>query len=108
MKRFFGIACLLLLGLTGCATHYYSIKGEVLHLYLHKPEARKVYFACSLDAFELRSARKIDPETWAVELPADREFRYFYIADGEVFSPSCRFKEMDDFGSQNCIFIPGM
>jgi hypothetical protein len=108
MKRFVWILILLLFGITGCATHYYSIKEDTLHLYLLKPEARSVYFACSLDAFKLHRAKKNNGKIWEVQLPANREFRYFYLVDDVVFSTPCRFMETDDFGSRNCIFIPGM
>jgi len=32
----------------------------------------------------------------------------FLIADGVIYLPPCRFKEYDDFGTENCIYIPGM
>ena len=32
----------------------------------------------------------------------------FYIVDGAVYLPQCRLKEQDDFGSANCLYIPGM
>jgi len=108
MKRFVPIFFLLLSAISGCANHYYSIKEDGLHLYLLKPEADRVEFASSLDAFKLHSAQKIDAKTWEVQLPTNREFRYFYLVDGAVFSPPCRFMETDDFGSSNCLFIPGM
>jgi len=108
MKRFAWILFPLLFGTSGCAAHYYRIKEDALHLYLRKPEARSVYFASSLDAFRLHSAQKIDGRAWEVQLPAKREFRYFYLVDGKVFSPPCRFFETDDFGSTNCIFVPDM
>ncbi|MBW2220522.1 MAG: hypothetical protein JRF40_13705 [Deltaproteobacteria bacterium] len=102
------ISIFLMVGLSGCASHYYRIEADRLHLYLKNPEANKIYFSYSLDKFELHPAKKIDAETWMVILPADREFSYFYIADKEVFLPVCRFTELDDFGSRNCIFIPGL
>ena len=108
MKRTIMISIFGLIGLCGCASHYYHIEADMLHIYLKNPEAKKIYFSCSLDRFELHPAKKIDSETWKVSLPADREFRYFYIADEEVFMPACRYTELDDFGSRNCIFIPGL
>jgi hypothetical protein len=108
MKRLAWILILLVFGVSGCASHYYSIKNDVLHLYLLKPEVRSIYFASSLDAFELHSVKSMDGKTWEVQLPTDREFKYFYLVDDAVFLPPCRFMEPDDFGSKNCIFIPGM
>ncbi|MBN2059057.1 MAG: hypothetical protein JW882_01460 [Deltaproteobacteria bacterium] len=108
MKGRIRIFILLACGISGCAGHYYSIEKDVLHLYLLKPEAGSVYFASSLDGFELHGVKKIDDKTWEVQLPAKREFKYFYVVDDVVFLPPCRFTEADDFGSKNCIFIPGM
>lgn len=108
MKRLAGILILLVIGTSGCASHYYRIKDDLLHLYLLKTEARSVYFASSLDAFELHNVKRIDAKTWEVQLPAGREFKYFYLVDDAVFLPPCRFMETDDFGTKNCIFIPGM
>ena len=108
MKRRIWIIILLACGISGCASHYYSVENDVLHLYLLKPKARSVYFASSLDGFELHSVKKIDGKTWEVQLTANKEFKYFYLVDDVVFLPPCRFMEKDDFGSKNCIFIPGM
>jgi len=107
MKRIITISILWVIGLSGCTSHYYRIEADTLHMYLKNPEAQKIYFSCSLDRFELHPARKVDSETWMVSLPADREFIYFYIKDEEVFLPACKFTELDDFGSRNCVFIPG-
>ena len=108
MKRWTAVIFLAMIGLAGCAGHFYRIKGDTLYLYVKRPEARAVYFASSLDDFKVQPARKNGSGTWEVNLPADREFRYFYIADGEVFLPECRMTEKDDFGSKNCLFVPGM
>lgn len=106
MKRIIMINIFFMVGLNGCASHYYRIEADMLYIYLKNPEAKKIYFSCSLDKFELHPAKKIDAKTWMVSLPAEREFTYFYIAGEEVFLPACRFTELDDFGSRNCIFIP--
>ena len=106
MKRIIMISIFLLVGLSGCASHYYRIESDLLHIYLKNPEAKKIYFLCSLDKFELHPAKKLDAGTWMVSLPAGREFSYFYIADEKIFLPACKFTELDDFGSRNCIFVP--
>ncbi|MEW6674281.1 MAG: hypothetical protein AB1427_21515 [Thermodesulfobacteriota bacterium] len=108
MKRLAWVLILLACGAGGCASHYYSIRDEVLHLYLLESKARSVYFASSLDSFELHGAKRIDNKTWEVQLPAGREFKYFYLIDDAVFLPPCRFEEADDYGSKNCIFMPDM
>jgi len=80
----------------------------VVELYLKRPDATIVAFASSLDGYQLHQAEKRDSSTWKVTVPAYREFTYFYIVDGALFLPSCEFKEKDDFGATNCIYIPGL
>jgi hypothetical protein len=92
---------------TGCATHYYQVRGDTISLYLDKPDAKQVNFACSLDGFKPQSTAKVDGQ-WVMSLPSDRPFRYFYVLDGKVYLPHCQMKENDDFGSKNCIFDPQM
>jgi hypothetical protein len=89
----------------GCVTHYCQVQGDRLALYLDQPDAQRVLLASSLDGFEPHEARKVDGR-WVVSLPADRQFRYYYVLDGELFVPSCLLKETDDFGSENCIYDP--
>ena len=94
--------------LAGCAIHHQSVDGERETLYLKVDKARDVYFACSLDRFQYRPARRVNADTWKITVPGNLHFSYFYIVDGDVYIPDCRLKESDDFGSENCIFIPGM
>ena len=108
MKRYCLLAAFMLLSLTGCVSHYYRTETDTVNLYLRRPDATVVDFASSLDAYQLHRAEKTNNSTWKVTLPAHREFTYFYIVDGVAFLPSCKFKEQDDFGSTNCIYIPGM
>ncbi len=98
----------LIIGLMGCESHFYRVKENSLHLYLKKPEAHTVSFAYSQDGYRLHQTEKIDSETWMVTVPLGSEFAYFYVINGVAYAPSCRFKEKDDFGSENCIFIPDM
>jgi len=102
------IAALLCFGLAGCAHHYYRINDTRVDLYLRAPDARFVSFACSLDSFTLRPAEKIDGRTWKISVPAGKEFSYFYIVDGRIMVPDCVYCEKDDFGSENCIYVPEM
>jgi hypothetical protein len=92
----------------GCATHYYRIKADRVNLYLRMPEAKIVYFATSLDEFELFRTKKLESGIWEVAVPATREFTYFYKVDGSIYLPDCKLKEKDDFGDENCIFTPDM
>lgn len=106
MNRRLLMVCILALT-TGCAAHYYQVQGDMLALYLDRPEAQEVIFACSLDGFEPHEARKEDGR-WVVSVPCQFQFRYYYVMDGELFLPPCELKENDDFGSENCIFNPNL
>ena len=108
MRRYFLIVLAALFFLWGCAPHYYRVKGDMVHIYLKKPEAKVVLFASSRDGFKLHRAKRIDSETWEITTRASGEFRYFYIVDRAVYVPECRLKEQDDFGSANCLYSPGM
>jgi hypothetical protein len=108
MKPLLTVALILIFSLAGCSNHYYRIKSDSLHLYLKKPGAKTVLFAFSKDSYEPHLALRVNSTTWEVTVPADVEFRYFFIVDGAVFLPSCQFTEKDDFGFKNCIFVPGL
>jgi hypothetical protein len=92
----------------GCSLHYHTVNDDHVHLYLKKSGAGTVYFANSSDGFKLHKAVKIDHTTWEVIISSYREFSYFYIIDNKTFLPDCRFKETDDFGNENCIYMPDM
>jgi hypothetical protein len=108
MKKIFTILLLLMMGLAGCSAHFYRVQGNLVRIYLKKPKAETVSFAYSKDGFQLHEAQKINKKTWMVVVPADGEFSYFYIVDGKGFQAPCNYTEKDDFGSENCIFIPNM
>ena len=99
------VGCVLLM--SGCAAHYYEVEENVLTLYLDKPGASKVHWACSLDGFQTHEVSKVEGR-WTIALPAVAPFRYFYIVDGQIYTSSCRLREKDDFGFENCIFDPQM
>ena len=93
--------------LAGCAaTHYHERHSDRVTFYLKVPEARGVAFASSLDAYSPHLASKVDGSRWVVSVAAGSEFRYFYIVDGSVHVPECKFYEKDDFGSRNCVYVP--
>ena len=97
----------VVLGLAGCtATHYHERQSDRVTFYLKVPEARGVAFASSLDAYSPHLASKVDGSRWVVSVAAGSEFRYFYIVDGSVHVPECKFYEKDDFGSRNCVYVP--
>ena len=95
------------LSLFGCAaTHYHERQSDWVTFYLKAPEARGVAFASSLDAYSPHKASRVSSSRWAVTVAANSEFRYFYLVDGAVHVPECRFYEKDDFGSRNCVYVP--
>lgn len=101
------LACLTVI-LTACAHHELHQDNQTIILTLRAPLTRDVQFASSLDGFQLHPARLIDGTTWEVRVPGGSAFSYFYLVDGEVYVPECRFSEADDFGSRNCVYVPGM
>ncbi|MCF6188740.1 MAG: hypothetical protein L3J49_14850 [Desulfobulbaceae bacterium] len=98
---------LLAVGLSGCASsHFIEKKPDSLAVFLHLPEASRVRFASSMDQFVLHEATQDSSGTWSVTVPPSSGFTYFYIVDGSVYLPACRFRETDDFGSENCLYLP--
>lgn len=98
-----------LLVLTGCGGgHHYQERDGMVSIYLTEADADTVSFASSLDGYKLHEADKIDDDTWEVRVPSSEEFKYFYMVNGDVYIPACRITEKDDFGSENCIYVPGM
>jgi hypothetical protein len=107
VKILFLILAVAALGLEGCtAAHYYKRQSDLVTFFLRAPGAQQVAFACSLDEYNLHPAGKADDSRWEVSVAADSEFRYFYIVDGSVYVPGCKFYEKDDFGSRNCVYVP--
>ena len=109
MKRLILKMTAAALFLTGCtAAHYHERQSDRVTLYLKAPGAEQVEFVSSLDAFNPHRANRLEGSRWAVTVATNSEFRYFYIVDGAVFLPECEFYEKDDFGSRNCVYVPGM
>jgi len=93
---------------TGCAGHYYREEADRLHLYLKSGNAVEVFFVSSLDSFAPHRIAKTGSETWKMTVPKGGEFRYFYLVDGKIHLPDCPYREMDDFGSYNCLYKPDL
>jgi hypothetical protein len=72
------------------------------------PGAKIVQFSTSLNEFTLYRTEQLESGIWAVAVPATREFSYFYQVDGSIYLPDCKLREKDDFGDENCVFMPGM
>jgi len=102
------VVCMLLAVwvLGGCATPFQKIKGEQVYFYLKDTNSQTVFFASSLDGFQRRPLTRHTKSSWRIGLPADQEFTYFFILDNQPFIPDCPYKEKDDFGFENCIYIP--
>ena len=93
--------------LAGCAAaHYHERQSDRVTFYLKAPSAEGVVFASSLDAYSPHLTSKVDGSGWVVSTASGSEFRYFYIVDGNVYVPECKFYEKDDFGSRNCVYVP--
>ncbi|MGB3211040.1 MAG: hypothetical protein WBB19_10080 [Desulforhopalus sp.] len=105
MKFIHCIFAFVLVFLGGCSSHLYRIDANRVTLSLKHRTAQTLFFVCSLDGFQARRLKKNDG-VWAIDLPANKPFTYFYIVNDEIFIPACAVKEKDDFGSMNCIFVP--
>jgi hypothetical protein len=98
---------LLLATLPGCVSrHSVELKNNSLIFSLNLPEATRVQFCSSTDNFVLHDTVKNNSGTWQLNVPPGVELKYFYIVDGSVYLPECRFKETDDFGAENCLYQP--
>jgi hypothetical protein len=91
-----------------CAHHSLEVNGDSAAITLQAPGAKEVLFASSLDGYELHPAEKQGFTRWVVKAPSGIPFSYFYVIDGKVFVPDCKLAESDDFGSRNCVYVPGM
>ena len=100
------LAVLIMLGASCLASHFHKVKHDTVVFYLNLPGAKNVYFAHSLDHFNPHRIKAGKDGRWEFAMAANAEFRYFYIVDGKVHLPECKFRETDDFGSENCIFVP--
>lgn len=107
MKSSIFIILILFLELNGCATHSVQKTGqESIILTLNSPSARNVQFLSSLDGFQPHGTLRNTFGSWEITLPSGQNFSYFYQIDGSIHVPDCKFKEFDDFGAQNCLYLP--
>ncbi len=107
MPRFPSSFVLLLAA--GCAVtpshSVFSDHGRIA-VRLYAPEAARVEFLSSQNSFHPRPLRRNSRGMWTIGDLADIEFRYFFLVDGRVHIPDCRYREADDFGQVNCIHLP--
>ncbi len=107
MKRCASMVLSAFLSIMGCVGDFYRIQDRTVTFDLNLPDAREVYFAYSLEEFKLHEVSKKGPTgRWQISVAANLEFGYFFMVDGVVYLPDCPYREVDDFGSENCIFIP--
>ena len=106
MMRF--LLSVLLAGffVAGCAGHFYREEADRVQLYLKDSHAAEVHFASSLDGFDLHRIEKAGSKMWQISVPKTGEFRYFYLVDGRIHLPDCPYREKDDFGAYNWLYIP--
>ena len=106
--RWIGLGVLILV-LSACSRHFARHDDGLVRVTIFKPKATAVEFACSLDGYQYHPTTPQWPFRWQAVVPAaQQEFKYFFLVDGEIYLPSCWFKENDDFGSQICIFVPDL
>ena len=107
MMKSLMLIMLLPAALSGCASrHYVEQKTDLLVFSLRLPKAARVQFSSSTDNFVLHDTVKNKSGIWQLTVPIGPELKYFYIVDGSVYLPECRFKENDDFGAENCLYQP--
>ncbi len=104
--KIWALTVIIMIGISGNTAHYYSVEYDTVTFYLNLAGAKHVYFAHSLDDYSPHRVKAGKDGTWEFTMKAKFEFSYFYIVDGTVYLPECQFRESDDFGSENCIFVP--
>jgi len=94
--------------LSGCAAHFYRVEGETVHFYLRNSDTTTVLFASSLDGYKFHEAKRVKKGVVAGDCPRRERIQIFLCHKRRgIFAP-CELKEKDDFGSENCIYSPGM
>jgi len=106
-KRRYFAGLVVFLALGACSGHHYvGSNKQGLIFYLEYPGASEVAFASSSDDFQLRQAHRDKLGRWLIEGLKKEDFQYFYLVDGKPFVPDCRYRQQDDFGSENCVYLP--
>ena len=107
MIRFLnGILLILLAGCASTGSHTVASNSGRVTFHLSAPDALNVDFLSSQDNYRPHPLRRDSRGVWTIGGLADNEFRYFYVVDGSVHPPDCRYRETDDFGQVNCIHQP--
>lgn len=107
MRKVLLLICGVLFSCAGCTGHHYTSKeSESVSLFLRLPDVDKVQVASSVDHYRLHDTAKNTLGFWEISMPLTPESKYFYVVDNSIYLPDCRFKETDDFGSENCVYLP--
>lgn len=90
----------------GCTGHHYTTESpDSVVFFLYQPDAGNVQFASSVDKYMLHDTRKNRLGFWEISRLLTTGSLYFYVVDGSVYIPDCPYKENDDFGSTNCLYL---
>ncbi|ACL05378.1 glycoside hydrolase [Desulfatibacillum aliphaticivorans] len=108
MKKLLPACVLLILLFFGCAgkMHYTLLEKGTVTLYLKAPKAQTVEVLSSSTNYQAIRATRGKKGVWSVNVPANKPFDYFYLVDGEPFTPPCLLSRPDGFGGKTCIFDP--
>ena len=107
MKTAYLMGLAVLCGLLGCARPFHQkMTDTTVQFLFSQPEARQVALASSLDAYRPHPGVRGRDGFWRFSLPAGRSFKYFFLVDGKPTIPGCRWREHDDYGAYNCLFLP--
>jgi len=94
---------------SACADkHFIETTNESVSLYYSDSNAKEILFASSLDKYKYHSATKVNSSLWKVSVQSQKGFSYFYVVDGVVTLPPCKYTEFDDFSSKNCLYVIDM
>lgn len=105
MSKYFVLMIFIFI-LSGCSSkHFVASDFDSITFSLRLPDANRVQFAASFDHYNLRDAQRNSSGIWQVKIPIRSELKYFYVVDGLMYIPECRFKEKDDFGAENCFYF---
>jgi len=107
MMKILMTVCGAVIFLSGCVNnYYYQVQDDKLHIYFNEPKAGEVFFLSSLDQFSPHETIKNKRGIWEITVPSGLSFEYFFIVDGTFSIPTCDQRQKDDFGFENCIYIP--
>nr|WP_320013059.1 hypothetical protein [uncultured Desulfobulbus sp.] len=97
----------LFLLIAGCTPkHTVVVEKNTVIITVHMHQVDEVAFASSLDQYRRHLAQQGTHGQWSIGGLPNQEFKYFFIVDGSVMIPECRYTVQDDFGSMSCRHLP--